>query len=151
MRKRRKNKDLWGCGLWVARPWAEWDAVAMETEPYPVPFEMSRAGAKRTHKSESLISKAVRPFNGSKHCSVHIMRPQYSGKVVKRELASGNNDIIVKERKPFQDLVSNPLTLSVKEFWKFCCVMTKKLNFGVYCLQIKALQGYLEQTHPCVF
>lgn len=34
-----------------ALPWAEWDAVAMAMEPYPVPFEMSRAGAERAHKS----------------------------------------------------------------------------------------------------
>lgn len=30
-----------------ALPSAEWDAVAMATEPYPVPFEMSGAGAER--------------------------------------------------------------------------------------------------------
>lgn len=56
---RRKNKDSLGSGLWVACPWAEWDAVTMEIEPYPVPFEMSRAGAERAHKSLRLISKAV--------------------------------------------------------------------------------------------
>lgn len=44
----------------MACPWVEWDAVAMEMELYPVPFEMNRAGAERTHKSWSLISKAVR-------------------------------------------------------------------------------------------
>lgn len=89
-----KWKWWWVCGgggaggeqglirFWSASalPWAERDAVAVATEPCPVPFEMSRAGAERAlpppHKSSSLISKAAGLPNA------HIMTPQCSGKAV---------------------------------------------------------------------
>lgn len=58
--ERRENKDAFRLWSLSGSTRAEWDAIAMETEPYPVPFEMSRAGVGRTHRRWSLISKALK-------------------------------------------------------------------------------------------
>lgn len=51
-RRERTRTDEVVVLKWLA-PWAEWDAVVMETKPCPVPLEMSRAGVGCIQKLET--------------------------------------------------------------------------------------------------